>query len=70
MPTFIVNKNTQSNGDHEVHNKTTGRTYMPDISNQMHLGIHASCHGAVAEARKTYRTANGCYYCCNPCHTS
>lgn len=69
MPNFIVNKNEQSNGDHEVHDKTNGCTYMPALVNQKDLGWHASCHGAVSEAKKTYPNSNGCYYCCNACHT-
>jgi hypothetical protein len=32
--------------------------------------VFSSCVGAVAEARKSYSRANGCYYCCNACHTS
>lgn len=71
MPHFIVNKNAQPNsGDHEVHNKTAGCTQMPDAANQKDLGYHDSCHGAVAEAKKTYSDSNGCYYCCNACHTT
>lgn len=71
MPQFIVNKNAQANsGDHEVHNKTTGCAYMPLAANQKDLGYHNSCHGAVSEAKKIYADSNGCYYCCNECHTT
>ena len=71
MPHFIVNRNAQPNsGDHEVHNKTAGCNYMPDPTNQKDLGYHDSCHGAVTEAKKTYSDSNGCYYCCNACHTT
>ncbi|ECF2367391.1 hypothetical protein E1890_22535 [Salmonella enterica subsp. enterica serovar Mountpleasant] len=72
MPTYIINKNQQSNGDHEVHNTTTGCSYMPHSDNQIDLGYHASCHGAVSTARQRWpdHKINGCYYCCNPCHTS
>ena len=69
MPHFIVNHQAQANGDHEVHNKTTGCRYMPAPQNQKDIGNHASCHGAVMEAKKTYSKSNGCYYCCNACHT-
>lgn len=69
MPQFIVNTQVQSNGDHEVHNKTSGCIFMPDAANQKNLGTHTNCHGAVAEAKKTYRQSNGCYYCCTDCHT-
>lgn len=69
MPQFIVNTQVQSNGDHEVHNKTSGCTFMPATGNQKDLGYHSSCHSAVTEAKKTYRQSNGCYYCCTECHT-
>lgn len=70
MPYFIVNKQVQSNGDHEVHNTTTGCSYMPSAANQLSLGIHDNCHGAVARAKQTYPQSNGCFYCCPACHTS
>lgn len=69
MPQFIVNTVAQSNGDHEVHNKTAGCTYMPAAANQKDLGSHDTCRGAVSEAKNTYAQSNGCYYCCNACHT-
>ena len=72
MPRFIINKNAQSNRDNEVHNATTGCTYMPNPENQIDLGTHVDCHGAVSQAKRTWlnERINGCYYCCNPCHTS
>ena len=69
MPYFYVNKNAQSNGDHEVHEKDSGCEHQPLVSNRKDLGFHSNCHGAVTEARKTYSQVNGCYYCCNACHT-
>ena len=72
MQRFIINKNQQANGDHEVHNATTGCSYMPNPENRIDLGYHASCHGAVAEAKRRWpgNRINGCYYCANACHTS
>jgi len=72
MSIFIVNKNQQRNGDHEVHNKTTGCTFMPDAQNQLDLGSHATCYGAVQAAKMKWPSdrINGCFYCCNACHTS
>lgn len=70
MPRFIVNTNSDNQGDHEVHNVTDGCAYLPAGQNRKDLGYHDNCHGAVAEAKKTYPTANGCYYCCKECHTS
>lgn len=66
MARYYVNKRAQSSGDHEVHK--LGCSYMPEEQNRLYLGDFASCHGAVAAARKIYSSADGCYYCCNECH--
>jgi len=68
MANYYVNKNTQSNGDHEVHK--SGCTYMPAEQNRLYLGSFLSCHGAVQEAKKIYYKSNGCYYCSEDCHTT
>ncbi|MGB0449659.1 MAG: hypothetical protein ACPGF6_03635, partial [Porticoccaceae bacterium] len=62
MDVFIVNKNAQANGDHEVHNTSTGCSLMPNIENQVDLGSHNSCHGAVAKAKSEWPQdrINGC----------
>ena len=72
MDQFVINKNQQSGGDYEVHNKTQGCSFMPNVENQIDLGCHWSCHGAVSAAKIQWPDAsiNGCYYCCNDCHTS
>ena len=49
MQKFIINRNTQANGDNEVHNATTGCIYMPKSENQIDLGYHNSCKEAVAD---------------------
>lgn len=63
MPRYYVH----SVGDHEVHEE--GCSYLPLPANREYLGTFASCHGAVAEAKRTYRSANGCYWCSRACHT-
>lgn len=72
LPSFIINKNQQQNGDYEVHNTTTGCSFMPQVANQIALGIHTDCASAVRQAKQNWPNAriNGCYYCCRPCHTS
>lgn len=72
MHRFIINKNQQSNGDHEVHNATLGCSYMPKPENQIDLGYHSSCYGALIDANSRWpgNRINGCYYCANTCHTS
>jgi hypothetical protein len=72
MDKFIINQNQQSNGDYEVHNSTKGCSYMPNPENQVDLGMHSSCHGAVAQAKNRWPNdkIDGCFYCANECHTS
>ena len=67
MSRYYVNRNAQSNGDHEVH--TTGCKYMPAEENRIYLGVFSNCHDAVREAKKYYDQVNGCYFCSRPCHT-
>ena len=70
MAQYCVNSNAQANGDHEVHNVATC-TYLPAAKNRVSLGEHASCTTAVTKAKSLgYYTANGCYWCANPCHTT
>lgn len=68
MDKFFVNKNSQPNGDHEVHKE--GCNYMPDYYNRIDLGYHSNCQSAVRKAKEYYNQSNGCYYCCKECHTS
>lgn len=72
MSYFIMNARAQSNGDHEVHNTTTGCIFMPAASNRIDLGWYLDCSDAVAEAKRLYknRRINGCYHCARACHTS
>lgn len=68
MPMFSVNKNAQPNGDHEVHED--GNCEFGDImKNPQNLGRFETCHGAVKEAKETFKQSNGCFFCCKPCHT-
>lgn len=67
MDIYYVNTKAQTNGDHEVHKGEC--KHLPEISNRKYLGMFSNCFDAVKEAKKTYPTADGCYYCCNACHT-
>lgn len=51
MAYYLVNRNAQSNGDHEVHQNTCA--YLP--AEFINLGFHYSCSSAVAEAKVHYR---------------
>ena len=68
MARYYVNKNAQTNGDHEVHRD--GCTWLDKVVNKEYLGDFINCQPAVQEAkRRGYSTANGCYYCANACNT-
>ncbi len=68
MKQYFINNNRQSNGDYEVH--TLGCTHFPK-DNYIYLGEFFGCKSAIVEAKRLYphRDINGCYYCCNECHT-
>ena len=68
MAHYCVNKNSQNNGDHEVHK--LGFSWYPAKQNRLSLGDHQSCRTAVTQAKKTYPQSNGCAHCCPTCHTS
>lgn len=71
MPEYYVNKNTQANGDNEVHRSDEVNCQTPAAPhNRVDLGWHADCHSAVGAAKARGYNANGCYYCANACHTS
>ncbi|EGA63833.1 hypothetical protein VIBR0546_20600 [Vibrio brasiliensis LMG 20546] len=55
-----------------MHNATTGCTYMPGMEHLIKLGLHSSCAAAIAHARSSFPEIkiNGCYFCCNSCHTT
>lgn len=67
MADYYVNKNAQTNGDHEVHKAGCG--WMPKEHNRMYLGSFTSCHGAVREAKQYYSQSDGCKHCSIDCHT-
>jgi hypothetical protein len=64
---YYVNKNKQTNGDHEVHRD--GCKYMPADENRIYLGSFTDCTDAVKAAKKQYTQVNGCATCSPECHT-
>ncbi len=64
---YIVNKNPQSDGYHEVHK--TDCLHRPTESNSIGLGEHISCISAISSARVYFAKVDGCYYCAKKCHT-
>lgn len=70
MAYYYINKNAQTTGENEVH--TTGCPKPPDLVNQVEIGHFDNCHQAVAAAKRKWpnHEIDGCYYCCNACHTT
>lgn len=67
MAKYLVNKNAQPGGEHEVHKEDCNN--LPEPENREYLrGEFSSCHGAVQEAKKKYPTADGCKHCSPACH--
>lgn len=67
MASYYVNRNAQNDGYHEVH--VEGCHRMPDKDNREYLGEFNNCHEALQKAKTIHLNVDGCYYCCNPCHT-
>lgn len=67
MEHYYVNDNPQPTGEHEVHTNTC--SFFDAIQSKTYLGYFSTCQEAVIEAKKKYTNVDGCYYCCNPCHT-
>ncbi len=67
MASYYVNRNEQTNGDHEVHIQTC--YCLPLAENRIYLGEFSDCRPAVASAKTYYTQVNGCFYCCPTCHT-
>lgn len=65
---YYFNDNTDKNGNHEVHSE--GCSFLPSVSNRTYIGYYSSCSDAIAaaKAKYPYKSFDGCYYCCNPCH--
>lgn len=63
---YYVNERAQANGDHEVHNQSCA--FLPSMENRKYLGEFTSCKEAVREAKRSYSTADGCYFCSPECH--
>ena len=67
MPKYYVNKNEQSNGDHEVHKESC--EYLPEEKNRISLGEFENCKEAIRRARMFYEQVNGYVYCSKEWHT-
>ena len=63
MPEFCVSRNPQPTGEHEVHAENCPAWPTDNVS----LGWHRDCHGAVREARIYFPNVDGCAICSMQC---
>jgi hypothetical protein len=66
---YCVNKVAQSNGDHEVHDRSANKWCLPKPSNQQDLGTHNTCSSAVEAAKSYFKQVDGCRWCAPSCHS-
>ena len=67
MATYIVNRGTDENDNHEVHERYAC-SHLPAEHNRRPLGNFDNCHQAVTAAKKLYDNVDGCWWCSRPCH--
>jgi hypothetical protein len=66
VPRYVVNKNEQATGEHEVH--TTECGHKPARENCIALGYCSNCQVALQKALAYFSNVDGCAYCCPECH--
>lgn len=77
MAKYILNGNKQdspSGSNYEVHDITPEACgHLPHMTNQYVLGECTDCHEAINKAKSMFPAfrldIDGCYYCCNECHS-
>lgn len=67
MATYSINKNAQSNGDHEIHK--SGCLFEPYSANRIELGYHPNDYSALEAGKRLFSTADGCERCCPSIHS-
>jgi hypothetical protein len=68
MPDYLVNRNAQPTGEHEVHSYACKHLPLPE--RRQDLGWSSNSTGAMRKAKVYYSNIDGCVYCCSEIHTS
>ncbi|MBQ9014247.1 MAG: hypothetical protein IJ094_11985 [Bacilli bacterium] len=71
MARYFINKNAQSNGDHEIHKSSCIHYYLFKTGNNFEeLGVFLSDAEAIVYAKNKYPywIIDGCYHCCPSIH--
>jgi hypothetical protein len=69
MNKYVVSRNAQSDGSHDVHSLEASCPRLPLPENRKELGEQQNCKDALAQARLEFPKSNGCKFCCLACHT-
>lgn len=66
---YYFHNTVDTHGNHEVHTKEC--SYFPNIENATYIGYEKSCSDAIDRAKQEhpFKSFDGCYFCCRPCHT-
>lgn len=69
MSHYIVNKNAQDSGEHEIHNENSC-AHLPNAENRISIGYFNRCEDAVAAAKQQWPSSkfDGCKHCSPDCH--
>lgn len=69
MIRYIINKNPQPTGEHEVHREDICG-HLPDNENRIYVGDFENCWSAINEAKRLWPNSiiDGCAYCSEVCH--
>lgn len=69
MSHYIVNKNAQDSGEHEIHNEDSC-AHLPNFENRISTGYFNRCEDAVVAAKERWPDSkfDGCMHCCPDCH--
>lgn len=68
MAFYYYNKNTDKNGNHEVHKDSCSHLIL--VVNKEYIGSFDNCASAIRAVKEKTGKLNfdGCYYCSNACH--
>lgn len=68
MDHYYFNNNTDDKGNHEVHKESC--SFIPSVLNRTYIGYFSTCEAAINKAKNdySYKSFDGCYWCCRTCH--
>ncbi|MAC96804.1 MAG: hypothetical protein CMC96_15035 [Flavobacteriales bacterium] len=68
MPYYVLEYDTNKDGERHVHLEKSDCYRMPKKDNQLALGFHDDCFKAMDKANEMYDNINACFNCCMECY--